>query len=358
MDIQQNNPVLSESLMLLNDWFCHNKRTLSFRENTTVYKTWVSETMLQQTTVQTVEPYFQRFLDKFPSLEILAQASLEEVLKLWAGLGYYSRAKNLHLCAQQIMKQGGLFPQNVESLIKLPGIGFYTAGAILSFGMGLPVPLVDTNVKRVLARIQGIDTLQKNDKIFWDAAEILVNQAHQLNLKIQNINAGLMELGALICKPKKIFCVECPLNAICQTREKNLNYLEIPYPKKKASWIKIEEYCLIIIQKIDGFHYVLVVLDSQKQWLNIFWDLPMISFQEIQKFSLVPIEKIHYTITHHKIQRYIVGIKKENSLSLLKKHNQQYWICLETFDDQKTEIALSSAFKKSLKKLKNLDSLF
>jgi A/G-specific adenine glycosylase len=195
------------------DWYRDHKRDLPWR-GASAYAVWVSEIMLQQTQVITVIPYFLRFIERFPTVEALASASIDDVLKLWAGLGYYARARNLHRAAQIVTERhGGRLPDTPEEIEALPGIGRYTAGAILSIAYNLPRPLVDGNVIRVLSRLFGLRGDPKstaNQALLWRWAEQLVpSQAPG------DFNQALMELGALICSPADPRCERCPLLSLC-----------------------------------------------------------------------------------------------------------------------------------------------
>jgi A/G-specific adenine glycosylase len=194
-------------------WYQAHKRDLPWR-GATPYAVWVSEIMLQQTQVATVIPFFLRFLERFPTVEALAATPIEEVLKYWAGLGYYARARNLHRAAQVITEQyGGQLPQTAAEIESLPGIGRYTSGAILSIAFQVPRPLVDANVIRVLSRVFGLRGDPKstaNQAALWSLAEQLVPEEMP-----GEFNQGLMELGALICSPVDPKCERCPLLSDC-----------------------------------------------------------------------------------------------------------------------------------------------
>ena len=196
------------------NWFAENRRDLPWRHDPTPYEVWLSEVILQQTRVNQGMDYYLRFIKKWPSVTSLAQATEEEVLKMWQGLGYYSRARNLHHCAQQVMEQhGGQFPADYEQLKKLQGIGEYTAAAIASIAFDLPHAVVDGNVYRVLARLFDIDIPINNkegQKQFAQLADELLNRK-QPGLH----NQAMMEFGALQCTPKNPNCLHCPLQAQC-----------------------------------------------------------------------------------------------------------------------------------------------
>ena len=201
-------------------WFAANARDLPWRRTADPYAVWISEIMLQQTRVQAVVPYYERFLQRLPTVERLARAPLDTVLKLWEGLGYYSRARNLHAAAQEIVGRfGGHLPQTKEELLTLPGIGRYTAGAIASIAFGRREPLVDGNVTRVLCRIYRIRGNPKDRKVqktIWSVAGELL-PLH----KVGQFNQALMELGAEICAPRHPRCNACPVNHVCEARLHN-----------------------------------------------------------------------------------------------------------------------------------------
>jgi A/G-specific adenine glycosylase len=201
-------------------WFAANARDLPWRRTADPYAVWISEIMLQQTRVQAVVPYYERFLQRLPTVERLARAPLDTVLKLWEGLGYYSRARNLHAAAQEIVGRfGGHLPQTKEELLTLPGIGRYTAGAIASIAFGRREPLVDGNVTRVLCRIYRIRGNPKDRKVqktIWSVAGELL-PLH----KVGQFNQALMELGAEICAPRHPRCDACPVNHVCEARLHN-----------------------------------------------------------------------------------------------------------------------------------------
>lgn len=208
----ETRAAFAESLL---DWYAQNRRDLPWRRlQDDPYAVWVAEVMLQQTQVATVIPYFERWLARFPTLEALAQAPLEDVLHGWAGLGYYARARNLHRAAQAVLDQhGGKIPSDPAILASLPGIGRYTAGAIRSIAFNQPAPLVDANVARVLTRVFAIGGDPKSSPVqsrLWHLAEELIPEG-----RARDFNQALMELGALVCTPSDPACERCPLLRIC-----------------------------------------------------------------------------------------------------------------------------------------------
>jgi A/G-specific adenine glycosylase len=183
------------------------------------YRVWLSEIMLQQTQVATVKAYFTRFLQHCPDVAALAAASLDEVLGLWSGLGYYSRARNLHRCAQQVMQvHGGAFPRDAHTLTSLPGIGPSTAAAIASLCFAERVAILDANVKRVVTRVQGFDAdvaVAANARALWDAASALLPAPQRAAQDMARYTQGMMDLGAMVCTPKKPLCAQCPVQSTC-----------------------------------------------------------------------------------------------------------------------------------------------
>ena len=212
-DLEQDTvDALRASLL---EWFEVHQRSLPWRETSDPYAIWVSEIMLQQTQVATVKSYYERWMALFPDVETLANAAIEEVLDVWAGLGYYRRARFLHRGAKEVVDNlDGQLPDSASGLKKLPGIGPYTAGAIASIAYGEAVPLVDGNVERVFARLFAIAGDPKgttNQKSFWKIAEVLVDPDAP-----GDFNQSLMELGATVCTPKNPTCLLCPVREHCQ----------------------------------------------------------------------------------------------------------------------------------------------
>jgi A/G-specific adenine glycosylase len=198
-------------------WYARHKRSLPWRDEPDAYRIWISEIMLQQTQVETVIPYYERWLARFPSVEALAAAPLNDVLAAWEGLGYYSRARNLHRAAQIVAGDlAGKLPSNVAGLLVLPGIGRYTAGAIASIAFGVDAPVLDGNVKRVLARVFDVQSDVKSPagtKELWALAEGLVPPG-----RAGDYNQALMDLGATICTPRAPACDSCPVCGLCAAR--------------------------------------------------------------------------------------------------------------------------------------------
>ena len=208
-------------------WYRANKRDLPWRKTDDPYRIWVSEVMLQQTQVNTVVPYYQKFLQRFEEIESLARANSQEVLKVWEGLGYYARARNLHRAASIVLKEHrGVIPDRWEEFRKLPGVGDYIAAAVLSLAFEKPFPVVDGNVKRVLARLRVIkNPVNKSSsaKIFREAVGTLLDQK-----KPGTFNQAMMELGAVVCRPQHPLCDTCPVLKMCKAYQSGA---VLDYPK-------------------------------------------------------------------------------------------------------------------------------
>ena len=208
--------VLRRSLL---DWYAHQGRSLPWRETRDPYAIWISEVMLQQTQVKTVIPYYHRWLEQFPTVTALAQADQQQVLKVWQGLGYYARARRLHQAAQQILERHqGQFPSSFDAVLALTGIGQTTAGGILSAAFNLPYPILDGNVKRVLARLCAIqEPPNRRLKQLWQVSSEVLDPQHP-----RDFNQALMDLGATVCTPKQPQCDRCPWQPVCQAHARNL----------------------------------------------------------------------------------------------------------------------------------------
>jgi A/G-specific adenine glycosylase len=221
------------------DWFSQNARDLPWRRTRDPYAIWVSEIMLQQTQVKTVIPYWERWMRELPTIKAVAKASPDKIHKLWEGLGYYTRVRNLQKAARQIVeKHDGKFPDNFDDVVALPGVGRYTAGAICSIAFNQPTPILDGNVIRVLTRVFGIGENPREKKTnaqLWQLAEELVEQASRSisrtrtrtkdedeeTFACSHFNQSLMELGALVCTPRQPKCPECPVRKLCVAFQEN-----------------------------------------------------------------------------------------------------------------------------------------
>ena len=268
-------------------WFDYNARILAWRENPKPYYVWVSEIMLQQTRVEAVKSYFDRFIQKLPDIKALAEVEEEQLLKLWEGLGYYNRVRNLQKAARVIMEQyNGVVPADYEALLKLPGIGSYTAGAISSIAFQIPVPAVDGNVLRVTKRISGsYDDITKESvkKELWqDLITIMPKD------RPGDFNQSLMELGATVCLPNgKPLCDQCPVMHLCKAFQKDI-VMELPVkPSKKDR--RIEEKTILLMEYENNYA---IRKREKKGLLAGLWEIP--SLEGRQSLAKVTIRKAGY----------------------------------------------------------------
>jgi A/G-specific adenine glycosylase len=250
-------------------WFDKARRDLPWRRNRDPYRIWVSEVMLQQTTVAAVVPYFERFLSAFPTLQDLAAAPEQQVLRLWEGLGYYRRVRHLHRAARQLASaHGGTFPDDPEVLRQLPGMGRYTVGAVLSQAFDRRLPILEANSLRALCRLFGrTDDPRRNParRWLWQVAEDLLPVRH-----VGDFNQALMELGALVCTPTAPRCGECPLAADCIARRLGLQET-IPAKAPPPSLTEVREAAVVIRR---GPSVLLVQRpESASRWANL-WEFP------------------------------------------------------------------------------------
>jgi A/G-specific adenine glycosylase len=250
-------------------WYARHKRDLPWRHTRNPYFIWVSEVMLQQTQVDTVIPYYHRFLKQFPTIEALAKASLQEVLKAWENMGYYARARHLHAAAREVVKRmGGKIPKTWDELIRLPGIGTYTASAILSFAFDERFPTVDGNARRVLCRLSATQEPMDQSRT--------QREIHDLAAKIipsgdpASFNHGIMELGATICKPRSPLCNICPIGDLCLAFQKGLQET-LPIMRERKP-IPHKEMTVAVI--VDKRGRLLIVQRPNKGLLGGLWKFP------------------------------------------------------------------------------------
>lgn len=241
---------LTEPLLF---WYASHARVLPWREDVTPYRIWVSEIMLQQTRVEAVKPYFERFMTALPTVQALAECEEDTLLKLWEGLGYYNRVRNMQAAAQEIMTSyGSELPADFEKLLSLKGIGRYTAGAIASIAYGIPVPAVDGNVLRIIMRVTADDSDITKQSVRTEVDRQLeaIIPAGQAGA----FNQALMELGAIVCLPNgEPLCEQCPWSFCCKARKQGIQ-LQLPV-KKKAAARRLEDRTVLIIR--DGDRIVL-----------------------------------------------------------------------------------------------------
>ena len=243
------SPVLKEAVVPLVSWYQEHKRDLPWRHEISAYRVWISEIMLQQTRVEAVKPYFERFLKELPTVNDLAEVEEDRLLKLWEGLGYYNRVRNMQKAARQIMEQHhGEFPDTYDEILSLTGIGSYTAGAVSSFAFGIPKPAVDGNVLRVAARLMARDEdIMKagvRTRIEQEIEEVIPADAPS------DFNQGLIELGAIVCVPNGgPKCTECPLAGLCMAKKLGIE-TELPV-RSKAKARRIEKRTVLILEDGD-----------------------------------------------------------------------------------------------------------
>lgn len=294
-------------------WFGDNARTLPWREEPTPYRVWVSEIMLQQTRVEAVKPYYARFMERLPDVQALAECPEDELLKLWEGLGYYNRVRNLQKAAIQVVEDyGGVIPADYEALLGLKGIGNYTAGAVASIAYGLPVPAVDGNVLRIITRVTGDDTDIMKQSFRSRVEEVLrlVMQpevggnvfAGSLDTNIWEkrvrganlsgaFNQALMELGATVCIPNGApLCEKCPWQEMCIARKEGQT-AELPV-KSKAKARKIEKRTVLIIREGDK---VAIRKRPKKGLLAGLYELPNVEGELSQDETLALVKEMNFS---------------------------------------------------------------
>lgn len=326
-------------------WYSINNRDLPWRQTSDPYCIWISEIILQQTRVNQGLEYYRKFIERFPDVTTLANANLDEVLKLWQGLGYYSRARNLHLAAKQIViEYNNKFPESYQSLIKLKGVGRYTAAAIASIAYNIPVPAVDGNLYRVISRYTGNETPidSKNAyTLYYNIAEKMMG-----NTNPSLFNQAMMELGALVCSAKNPKCNECPLNQNCVARQQNITNL-LPIKQKNLK------------TKDRYFYYLVITFDQNivmhKRTENDIWhslfDFPLIETQNKQSVDEIICSKTFHSIINIKkaVINNIVGPIKHQLT-----HQTIYATFIEVEIDNKPNKLLTNYYivnKKTLGKL-------
>lgn len=297
------------------------RKSFPWQHKPNAYKVWLSEIMLQQTQVATVIPYFQRFIHAFPNLRQLAKANEDQVLALWSGLGYYSRARNLFACAQIIHQQyAGRFPRDLSTLESLPGIGRSTAGAILATAFHIRAPILDGNVKRVLTRLHAITGWPEKSEVkkqLWEIAEYYTPELH-----VANYTQAIMDLGALVCTRSKPDCASCPLQSHCSAYAQGK---QLDYPSKKLKKkIPLREKKFLLLVNQQGQIY-LEKRPSSGIWGGL-WCLPECEMPVVdlakwskQQYGFVVSdiniwEKFRHTFTHFHldISPYLLRVKKSS----------------------------------------------
>lgn len=322
---------------ILLKWYHRNKRDLPWRQTSDPYHIWVSEIMLQQTTVATVIPRFSRWIKVFPSMKKLATASLQKVLKEWEGLGYYNRAKNLHRAAQMMCAEhGSSIPQDPNILRKFPGFGPYTVGAVLSIAYNKRLPIIDANVRRVIMRILALsgkaDTSQ--DKMIYHYLEQVMPRR-----SMGNFNQALMELGALICDQRKPLCLQCPVRNLCKAYQQDMQETIPQIVKKNIQHV----HAVIGVMEHQGKYFI--QQRSSKGLLGDLWEFPggkikknespcQALKREIKEELGININHIkHLMKTHHFYTEYKVflDVWKCRPSEQLKEDERHRWVTLKDF---------------------------
>jgi A/G-specific adenine glycosylase len=291
--VRVNNGVRAAFHRNLVRWYRHHHRKLPWRATRDPYRIWVSEIMLQQTRVETVRPYYVRWLRAFPTVQALARATDDRVLKLWEGLGYYSRARNLHRAARIVVRDhGSKLPRSADGLRALPGIGRYTAGAIASIAFGERVPLVDGNVARVFTRILAISASVKSPhtvRSLWKLADDLLPDTDA-----GEFNQALMELGALVCTPTSPRCRICPMRRVCTARARGL-VDRLPNRGDKPSTVRTTASTAFVRRNSR----ILLRRRPESGLLANFWELPVADGRRFHVGRQLC--EVRHTITHHRI---------------------------------------------------------
>ena len=335
-------------------WFDRVARDLPWRRRRDPYAVWLSEIMLQQTRVETVIPYFERFLERFPDVAALAGAEIDEVLKMWSGLGYYRRARVLYATAREVTERyGGAFPGEAAALRELPGIGAYTAGAIASLAFNKREPLVDGNVARVFARLFGIDEQIRSAaaiKLLWEIAARLVPEDRP-----GRFNEALMELGATVCTPRDPRCSACPLEALCSARASG-RALELPVieAKKKVPVVKM------VAAVLRSGSRVLLARREEGGLFGGMWEPPMVEAASLDearallaavgidaKVELRETGKVKHVLSHKELRVAVAAGTFEGKAKAPSKLGAPYekaaWL-----DPDDAEIGISTLARKVL----------
>lgn len=333
----------------------HGRKTLPWQKNTTAYRVWLSEIMLQQTQVTTVIPYFERFTRQFPTVKALAAAPLDEVLHLWTGLGYYARARNLHRCAQQVVcEHGGRFPQRVEQLSALPGIGESTAGAIVSLAYKKPAAILDGNVKRVLARyhrVEGWPGASKTLQQLWQYA-----RDYTPHERCHHYTQAMMDLGALVCTRTRPACETCPLMAGCSAYATGTQSL---YPgKKPKKALPVKTTYMLMLQNAAG-ELLLEQRPPQGIWGGL-WSFPELAadgdINELcrQRYGepqvLEPWDSYRHTFSHFHLDITPVLVQLGPQSPAVMESGRSLWYNVH----QPESVGLAAPVKRLLQKLASL----
>ena len=331
------------------DWFDqHGRKDLPWQQNKTPYRVWISETMLQQTQVATVIPYFNAFMARFPDLQTLAHAPLDDVLKYWSGLGYYARARNLHKAARLIVAQRG-FPETFEELLKLPGVGLSTAGAIMSIAYGKSHPILDGNVRRVLARYFAIDGWPGESKVskrLWELSRMMTPEN-----RVADYTQAIMDLGATLCRRSAPLCSACPLNIDCQAFL-NGRVEELPSPKS-AKKLPVRQRTFLMLVNA-GRRILLEKRPPSGIWGGL-WSFPEFDDHEqalawcAEKNVSIIDHKLfnqgRHTFSHYHLDYTTLVIEMDSSIAAVREADRIEWHEINDFEN----VGLAAPIKRLLK---------
>lgn len=344
------------------EWYRSSARVLPWRGTSDPYAVWVAEVMLQQTQVRTVIPYFERWMRRFPTVQALAEAPLDDVLRCWAGLGYYARARNLHAAAQVLVhRHGGRLPADRGALLALPGIGRYTAGAILSIAFDVPAPVLDGNVVRVLSRVflvEGDPARGETRRRLWTLAEALA-----AGERPGDLNQALMELGAMVCTPEAPSCARCPVSAGCAARASGRTG-DLPQLAPKADTIRVEHVSAVVWQA--GRVLLVQRHADESLWAGL-WELPRTERAEgesladsarraarealgIEVCPGAAVAAIRHTVTRHRIRLHAV----EAALIAGTPHPAGCAACAWVPLDEADDLPLSAPQTRLIRELRRL----
>ncbi|WP_095500479.1 A/G-specific adenine glycosylase [Paraferrimonas haliotis] len=337
----------SFSTRLINWQLAYGRQQLPWQNTHDAYAVWLSEIMLQQTQVATVIPYYERFLSRFSSIDALANADIDDVLHLWTGLGYYARARNLHKAAKMMQTQhNSQFPDSLEQALELPGVGRSTASSILTFAKGQALPILDGNVKRVLARhamVDGWTGSTATQKQLWRLSEALTPTS-----QTGVFNQGLMDLGSMVCKRSKPLCHECPVAIDCQAQLKGLqDKYPVPKPKKQKP---VKTCHIAMIQEKDTV--LLLQRPPSGIWGGL-WCPPMFETeQELHEYAeqysatkAQPLTQFRHTFSHYHldINAWLVRVEAQNH-SRVMEPQPTLWYNLQ----QPQQVGLAAATERLL----------
>lgn len=338
------------------DWFdVHGRKQLPWQQHKTPYRVWISEIMLQQTQVATVIPYYEKFMQRFPTIEHLAQADLDTVMHLWAGLGYYSRARNISRAAKMVVEEfNGKFPDNLDDLLLLPGVGRSTAGAILAIAYNQQATILDGNVKRVLARYACIQAPIKEKKVedtLWAIAETFAPKK-----RIADYTQAMMDLGATICVRGKPLCDKCPLQKNCMADKEGIAAL-LPIksiskeiPSKQATFLILQKNHEILLQKrpLTGIWGGLWSLpEVPGQLTNKQIQTECLNKYRVQVNKLKSLPSFRHTFSHYHLDIFPILIDVPRKPTIAAEKDNRTWYNL----DQPSQIGLPKPIQQILKSL-------